>query len=143
MKRRWNGRVWAGFAIVLVAVLSYVPIFVRFPITRDFPWVNLLLFALGGWLLAGGMKRAFGQPDRYRGKITGTVFSVLALALCALFCWGNFVFARQMPSAGAAPKVGQQAPDFTLADASGRPVTLADLRKANHAVLLIFYRGYW
>jgi len=143
MKRSWNGRLWAGFAVVLAAVFSYIPIFVRFPITRDFPWANLLLFVLGGWLLAGGLKRAFGQHERYRGKVTGVVFTLVSVALCGLFCWGIFVFARRVPSASGVPQVGQQAPDFTMADANGAQVALADLRKSNRAVLLIFYRGYW
>jgi hypothetical protein len=143
MRRSWNVPVWAGFGITLIALLSYVPVFVRFPITRDIPWVNLLLFLVGGWLLAVGLKRAFGEPERYRGKVSGVVLASLSLVLCIFFCWGNFVFARRIPSASGAPRTGQPAPDFTLADASGRPVSLAALRKANRAVLLIFYRGYW
>lgn len=143
MKRSWNPLVWAGFAVAVAAAVSYVPVFIRFPITRDFPWANLLLFGVGGWLLAAGVKRAYTQPERYRGKISGIVFSVLALALLVLFCWGNFVFARRVPASAGAPRVGQQAPDFTLADANGTPVSLAQLRTGSRAVLLIFYRGYW
>jgi len=49
------------------------------------------------------------------------------------------------------PIVGQKAPDFTLQDTSGHPVTLAQLLSSPvpgsaeppKAVLLIFYRGYW
>lgn len=143
MRRSWNALVWAGFAVAVVAALSYIPIFVRFPATRDFPWVNLLLFLVGGAMLAAGLKRAFGQPERYRGKISGVVLGVLALALCGLFCWGMFVGARRLPSASRAPQRDQQAPDFTLTDASGKPVSLSSLLKSNRAVLLIFYRGYW
>jgi hypothetical protein len=39
-------------------------------------------------------------------------------------------------------EVGQPAPDFTLPDASGRPVALGDLR-ARGPVVLSFYRGRW
>jgi len=134
---------WAGFGFTLVAAISYVPIFARFPATRDFPWANLLLFLLGGWALAVGNKRAYGQPERYGGKVSGAVLGVLSLALFGLFCWGNFIFARQIPSGAGAPQVGQMAPDFTLPDATGSPVTLSELRKTSRAVLLIFYRGYW
>lgn len=143
MKRSWNTPIWAGFAVTLLAVFSYIPFFIRFPITRDFPWANLLLFLLGGCLLAAGLHRAFRQPERYRGRVTGVIFSVLAVLLCGVFCWGTFVFSRRVPSSSAAPQVGQQAPDFTLADANGKPVALSELRKTNRAVLLIFYRGYW
>ena len=40
------------------------------------------------------------------------------------------------------PKLGEAAPDFTLPDASGRLVSLADYR-GRKPVILIFYRGYW
>ena len=39
-------------------------------------------------------------------------------------------------------KVGQAAPDFTLEDADGKAVTLADFR-GKKTVVLVFYRGYW
>jgi hypothetical protein len=143
MRRSWNSLIWAGFGFTLVAAISYVPIFARFPATRDVPWANLLLFLLGGWLLAAGIKRAYGESERYSGKIGGAVLGVLALALFGLFCWGNFIFARRLPSASGAPQQGQTAPDFTLPDVTGKPVTLSELRKTNRAILLIFYRGYW
>lgn len=143
MRRNWNALIWAGFAVTLVALFSYIPFFIRFPVTRDVPWANLLLFLAGGWMLAAGLRRAYGQPERYRGKVSGPVLGALAIAFCALFCWGSFVFARRVPSSSSAPQVGQQAPDFTMADAGGKPVSLSDLRRTNRAVLLIFYRGYW
>jgi ABC-type transport system involved in cytochrome c biogenesis permease subunit len=142
MKRSWNGLVWTGFAVVLLAVFSFV-FLIRFPATRDFPWVNLLLFAAGALLLAIGLRRAFLQSDRYRGKVSGTILSLLSLAIFGLFCYGIFVLAADIPSARGAPRPGTLAPDFTLSDAAGKPVALADLLKKNRAVLLIFYRGYW
>lgn len=39
-------------------------------------------------------------------------------------------------------RLGRPAPDFTLPNAAGLPVTLADLR-ARGAVVLSFYRGRW
>jgi len=41
----------------------------------------------------------------------------------------------------AAPKVGQQAPDFTLVDQNQKPVALAAAR--GQKAVLVFYRGYW
>ena len=38
--------------------------------------------------------------------------------------------------------VGRPAPDFTLPDATGRPVRLADYR-GQKPVVLVVYRGYW
>jgi peroxiredoxin len=34
---------------------------------------------------------------------------------------------RQLPESGAAPQVGEKAPDFTLTDSNNKPVTLAQL----------------
>jgi hypothetical protein len=129
--------------MTLAAALSYLPVFVPFPLTRDFPWVNLLLFAVAGWMLGTGLYRAYAHPERYRGRISGTILSLLSLAIFTFFCLGAFRFARQLPSPETALHVGQQAPEFTLTDSSGRPVSLAQLRHGDHAVLLIFYRGYW
>ena len=142
MKRNWNGFVWAGFAVVLLAAFSFL-FLIRFPAMRDFPWLNLLLFAAGALLLAAGLRRAFLQPDRYRGKVTGVILSLLSLAIFGLFYYGTFVLTADIRSASGAPRAGATAPDFTLSDATGRPVALSDLLKKNRAVLLIFYRGYW
>jgi len=38
--------------------------------------------------------------------------------------------------------VGHQAPDFSLADTSGRRVVLSELRRRG-PVVLVFYRGHW
>lgn len=39
-------------------------------------------------------------------------------------------------------KVGQAAPDFTLEEIDGKPLTLSDYR-GKKSVILVFYRGYW
>jgi hypothetical protein len=39
-------------------------------------------------------------------------------------------------------KVGDVAPDFSLASLAGPVVTLSDFRGAKN-VILVFYRGYW
>lgn len=141
MKRKWNWALWTGFALVLSGFLTY-PFFVLFPITRDFPWVNLLLFAAGGIVLIAGLVRAFGKPQLYRGKVFGTIFVVLGTAIFALFAYAIFYEVWQLPAAAGAPHVGQKAPDFTLPDQNGKPIALADLISKNGAVL-IFYRGHW
>ncbi len=48
--------------------------------------------------------------------------------------------ARRMPDPGI--KVGQHAPDFSLANAFGQPVKLSDALKKG-PVVLVFYRGAW
>lgn len=152
MKRSWNWLLPLGFLVVLAAFLSYFLFFAQFPLTRDFPWANLLLFAGGLALLGVGLKRAFGQPQLYRGKITGSILGVLSLLVLGSFLFYNFSFSQDLPASPAAPKVGYQAPDFTLPPAcaaggetNGDPVTLSELwnSEENQWVLLVFYRGYW
>ena len=143
MKRRWNLPIWIGFLIVLIALGSYVPVFVRFAATRDVPWVNYLLFLLGGAMLAVGLRRAYSEPQRYRGKISGTILGIMAVLLAGSFVVFTVYLGKQIPSAESALRVGQRAPAFTLLNADGNQVTLADLANSHRAVLLIFYRGYW
>lgn len=142
MKRRWNLAIEAGFAVTVFAFLSYYFIFVRWPLTRDFPWANLLLFAVGLGLAALGAVRAYRQPERYRGRVRGPFWAAFGVLIFGAFLFLNFWFSRQMPAAANAPAVGQPAPDFTLPDAEGKPVTMSSLH-SNKWALLIFYRGYW
>jgi hypothetical protein len=74
---------------------------------------------------------------------TAAMFLLLALAGAT---------GAQLPPSKGAPQVGQKAPDFTLADSTGKPVRLSELlapagdaaaKKGGPWVLLIFYRGYW
>ena len=143
MKRRRNIWSWVGFAIVLVAFASYIPLFALFPVTRDIPWANYLLFLIGGALLAVGVRRAFRDPERYRGKIGGSILAALSLLVFALFVASVTYFAKQIPSAATALRVSQKAPPFVLADTAGKQVSSADLLRDRRGLVLVFYRGYW
>jgi hypothetical protein len=146
---RFNWPVWTAFLLSVFAVFSYPTIFVRWPSTRDFPWVNLLLFAIAGVLLLFGIRRALAPERRLRSKIVNSVVATFSVLLIGLFIFGFFVASRWIPASHGAPQVGQQAPEFNLKDTSGKSVTLTQLRtepidgKAPKGVLLIFYRGYW
>jgi hypothetical protein len=142
MKRSWNWSLWIGFVFALAGFLSYA-FFAQFPITRDFPWVNLLLFAVGGILLVLGLFRAFGKPRVYRGKILGPILVTLGILMFAFFSYVFFYQLRQVPPSTGAPRVGQKAPEFTLLDRDGKDVALGDLSSRSKAVALIFYRGFW
>ncbi len=148
-RRSWNAGIWVGFLIMVAGLLTYLPFFARFPATRDIPWVNLGLFAVGAALIARGLSRAFRRPDLHRGKVFGIVLGGLGVLMAGFFTLGVFHFARHLPRSEGAPQVGQKAPDFNLLDREGRPVTLSSLLASNgggqktRAVLLVFYRGFW
>jgi hypothetical protein len=142
VKRKWNWPIWLGFAVAVGGLFSY-EFFARYPITRDFPWANLLLFGIGGALLIVGLFHAFGRPQLYRGKIFGSIFTAIALFLFAFFSYEIFYVLRQVPLSSQAPRVGEKAPEFTLVDPNGRSVALAKLLSGSKAVVLIFYRGFW
>ena len=155
--KKFNWQLWGGFLLSVFAFLSYPLLFVRFEITRDFPWFNLLLFAAAIGLLLFGIRRAFGsdRPHPIRSKIVGGVVTGFSLLIVSSFIFTVFIWARMMPSSHGAPQVGQQAPAFSLNDTAGRQVSLSELLSAPvdaragssaappKGVLLIFYRGYW
>lgn len=150
-RRRSNGCIWSGFLLCLVGFGSYFFVFARFPVTRDIPWVNFVLFGTGVAFLLVGLKRAFGRPQQYRGKIAGPTLGLLSLFVMGFFAFQIFYKTRQLPASIEAPRVGQRAPDFVLSDMNDQPVSLSTLLSTPLAnsqaqpkgVLLIFYRGYW
>lgn len=143
MKRRRNILIWAGFAIVLIGLVSYIPVFVLLPATRDIPWVNYLLFLIGGALLTVGVRRAFRDRAHHRGTISGSILAGLSGILVAFFVISVTYFSKQIPASATALSVGQKAPPFVLLDTTGKQVSSADLLKNHRALALIFYRGYW
>jgi AhpC/TSA family len=141
-KRSWNWSLWIGFLFALAGFFSYT-FFAQLPITRDFPWANLLLFAAGGIFLMVGLFRAFGKAQVYRGKIFGPILATLGILMFAFFSYVFFYQLRQVPASTGAPRVGEKAPEFTLSDQDGKDVALSDLVDRSKAVALIFYRGFW
>ena len=146
--RRFNWPLWTGFVLTLVTVFSYFAVFVWYPVTRDFPWANLLLFLVAAVLLFAGVRGAFAT-DRRRSKIVAAIVTTLGVVVIALFLFSFFVVGRWLPASAGAPQVGQKAPDFTLNGAGGKAVSLNDLLTTPvdgnppKGVLLVFYRGYW
>jgi hypothetical protein len=148
--KRINWQIWAGFLFTLVAGFSYPFVFVRWPITREFPWANLILFAIALVLLFLGLRRAFKRDRRIVSKIFSSLAAAFGVLMLAALLFLIFVMGSWLPPSSAAPEVGQKAPDFTLIDSNDKPVALAQLltepsinNKRPKAVLLIFYRGYW
>ena len=141
MTRRWNVSLWLGFVVVVGGLFSY-EYFAQFPVTRDFPWLNLLLAGVGLALLVAGLFRAFGNPKIYRGKIAGSIMALISVCLVGLFCYEVFFVFRDVPASAGAPRIGEKAPAFTLPDQNGKQIALADLLSP-HGAILIFYRGHW
>ena len=149
--RRINWPLWVGLLLTVAAFMSFFFIFVRFPITRDFPWANFLLFAIAAVLLFLGLRRGFApdRPHPLRSKIVSVLVTVVGVLVIGLFAFAYFVGGRMLPASKGAPQVGQRAPEFTLPDSTGKQVSLNELMtspingKAPRGVLLIFYRGYW
>jgi hypothetical protein len=147
--RKFNWPIWAGFLLTLAAAYSYPFIFVRWPVTRDFPWVNLLLFGMAIVLLYVGVRRAFASGRGTISKIGSSILAILSVGILSLFIFGAFIMARRLPASHGAPQVGQKAPDFSLADTNNKMVSLSELLSTPtkgarpKGVVLIFYRGYW
>lgn len=147
--KRINWQLCLGFLLSVVAFISYSLVFVNWASTRDFPWANLILFALAAVLVLVGLRRAFAPDRRRLSKIVGSVIAALSLLVLGLFLFVVFVASRWLPPSTGAPQVAQQAPDFTLPDTNNKSVSLTELLsqpingKPARGTLLIFYRGYW
>lgn len=147
--KRFNWPLWSGFLLTFLAFLSYPFLFIEWPITRDFPWANFLLFAVALVLLFVGVRRAFRPERRLISKIVAPLLATVSVLVIAFFIFIALIQSRWLPASQAAPAVGQKAPEFTLTDTNNQPVTLASLlsqpinNKPPKGVLLIFYRGYW
>ena len=146
--KKINWPIWLGFLICVVSAFSYPFLFVNWEVTRDFPWANLVLFAIAAILLFIGLRRAFSR-GRWFAKTVASVLTVLSVLVLALFIFGAFIAARWLPASAGAPQVNQKAPDFSLTDTNNNLVSLTEIlhepidARPPKGVLLIFYRGYW
>jgi hypothetical protein len=104
----------------------------RVAVVRNHPEGYVLAFAL-----ATALAVARARVRRWPAWLALGLSSLLLVA----GAWFNFVVAR-VPDSPTALRVGERPPDFTLPDATGRPVSLAKYR-GKKPVVLLFYRGYW
>ena len=132
MRSGWLALV--SIAIALGAPLAY-GLMLRVPLVRNHPEGYVVAFAVAVVLAVLAVLRA--RTRRW------PAWTALALSCLLLIGggWFNLVGAR-VPVTPTALRVGARPPDFTLADASGRAVSLAEYR-GQKPVVLVFYRGYW
>lgn len=139
----FNWQILLGSLLSLFAFISYPVIFSQWPVTRDFPWANIVLFVLAAALIFVGLRRAFSSERGTLSKIAASSLTVVSGFALAMFIFIAFVMATWLPRSAGAPQVGQRAPDLTLTDSGGKQVALSQLLADKKGVLLVFYRGYW
>jgi hypothetical protein len=127
------GRLALLSAVVAAGGLAAYVLLLRVALVRNHPEGYVVAAAIATALAVLALRRS-----RRWTSWLALAFSTLVLIVGT---WFNFVAAR-VPDTPTALRVGERAPDFTLPDASGRPVSLADYR-GRRAVVLVFYRGYW
>ena len=130
-----SGRLAALSVLLAVGAVAAYVLLLRVAIVRNHPEGYVIAFALATALAALAVLRARGR--RWPAWVALGLSSLLLVA----GGWFNFVAAR-VPDTPPAFRVGESPPDFTLRDAAGRPVSLADYR-GKKPVVLVFYRGYW
>jgi len=124
----------ASLLLALGAPVGYV-LLIRVPLVRNHPSAYVAAFALALALAVVALAR--GRGRQWPAWVALGVSGLLLVA----GGWFNFVGAR-VPATPTVLRLGERAPDFTLPDADGRPVTLAEFR-GKKPVVLVFYRGYW
>jgi peroxiredoxin len=145
--KRVNWPLWLAAPLGIATLFSYILVFLRWPITRDTPWVNVLLAVATIVLAIAGVRRAFSRTGSLPAKILA-----IPLVAVALFGVGSFAMIRfkpqHLPLSLGAPQVGQPAPAFSLLDTENRQIALHDLLttaldgRPPKGVLLIFEMGH-
>ncbi len=128
-------RYWPALLSVLLslgAIAGYYA-FLRVAAVRNHPALYLAAFAIAAVIAGAATWDAARWPN----------FVALGLSVVLLILGGyfNFVLAR-VPPTPTVLRVGEPAPDFTLPDVTGAPVSLASFRERT-PVVLVFYRGDW
>ena len=140
-QKRRNHALWLGPLIVFVGAVSYFTFFAQFPALRDFPWINLPIVIAGFALSFTAVKRAFSQPDIYRGKISGSLAFVFSTLLSGLFVGYISYLSYQLPEPTPITQNLAVAPEFTLTDQNDQPISLSDFH--GKKLIITFYRGHW
>jgi len=96
--KRINWQIWAGFVLSLVAAFSYPFVFVTWATTREFPWANLVLFAIAFVFLFLGLRRAFKPDKRIVSKIFSSLAAAFGVVLLAALLFMIYVMGSWLPA---------------------------------------------
>jgi hypothetical protein len=141
--RGFNWQILIGFVLSLFAFASVPLVFSQWSVSTDYRWLSVGLFVIAAIFLVIGLRRAFSSGRGKFSKIVASAFTLLSAAVFGLFIFLAFFMATSLPTSAGAPQVGQKAHDFTLADSTGKQVSLSETLSKQKGVLLVFYRGYW
>jgi hypothetical protein len=125
-----------GSGVVPYAALNYagvIPLWLR-----DHPWPMELVAIAATVATVALAVLAFRQQ---RTRVVATASAVLGAFGTAVFLLLIHRLTYDLPPPPAELAIGTTAPDFTLSDEGGHPVTLSSLR--GHPAVLVFYRGFW
>lgn len=126
-----------GWPIALLGLLFALAAIPAYMLTMD----NAMLRRTGlAAFLSYGIGSLLALIAWRRGRWGTWIMSSLTLLLTGTFA-GMFVFATRLPAATTIQNLSI-APDFTLPDQAGAPVSLQEARGKDR-VLLVFYRGHW
>lgn len=131
-RRRFAWLALAGALLTVAGGVSYI-VLIDVPWIRSQAWPNIAATVLGLGLCAMAV---------FRRRSIGTVAPMVVAGLVGgAFLLSLFVFMR-LPAPQTALAKAALAPDFTLPNHRGEPVTLSAWR-GKGPVLLVFYRGFW
>ena len=118
-ERRWNWHLWAGFLFCLLGFASYPFVFAKFPITRDVPWANFLLFAIVVGLYALLAPSAGGAGlTMWAGFAIGQLYVIGRLwGKLAFWATETSLFQGRLAHAGYTARPEPVWPDSPAADA--------------------------
>lgn len=138
---RWWAPVVSALVALAAGLIPYVALSASGslpPVLRDHPWPMELLAVAATMITVVLAVRAYRQR---RARAAATVSALVASLATLAFVSLVHVLSYGLPPAPKDLRVGAAAPDFTLPDQQGQPVSLASLR--GRPALLVFYRGFW
>lgn len=131
-RRGWSALL--GLMLTFLAPFLQMTVFMSVPVLSRTGAAMLGLMALGALLAI----RAVWTDRRFGNGICAFVSTALTVFMAIAYP----MMTRLPPPMQEPPLAGAKAPDFTLVNHLGAPVTLAE-GLSQGPTLLVFYRGHW